>query len=497
MEETLNQTQGLSDQIEGLCMKQQENFMKIKADVMRTRELAERTTSMAAENEALKASRAEIKAKYDKAKESLDETEELKGTFAWTKAALDSALGAQEEYRKGYKSMRSALKKATEDFDKFRSEIAQHKAERKEVEQMKENYKVLYARQIINTEKVVNRMAKEEDKRLQGYFVQVWLQGVAECKREKKAEKDAFIAEVDRKNAQAEFERQMLAKKEVAKRTLARMNAGNTTGLLTMIFSSWAQNVVEEKNAREADKIRQQVEARLKGMESKKKEDAKNVLDRMKNSSDTGVKSVCFTAWKESWEEAVAARELEKKTMLAGEAGNAKMRLKKEEAKKMLAKMNASTAEGLVFMVFSQWGTWALTERKERKLAEAAEAKFLDLQKKKKGEAVSVVERMNLRKGKALIQTIFTGWMASISQYRYIAEIEEEVQKTTFGPLEKEIDEVREQLEDKIDELEDVQEELVESQKRHKLLKEKIAHMTESHNGLLNGFDAMVRESET
>jgi len=311
MEETLNQTQGLSDQIEGLCMKQQENFMKIKADVMRTRELAERTTSMAAENEALKASRAEIKAKYDKAKESLDETEELKGTFAWTKAALDSALGAQEEYRKGYKSMRSALKKATEDFDKFRSEIAQHKAERKEVEQMKENYKVLYARQIINTEKVVNRMAKEEDKRLQGYFVQVWLQGVAECKREKKAEKDAFIAEVDRKNAQAEFERQMLAKKEVAKRTLARMNAGNTTGLLTMIFSSWAQNVVEEKNAREADKIRQQVEARLKGMESKKKEDAKNVLDRMKNSSDTGVKSVCFTAWKVSWEEAVAARELE------------------------------------------------------------------------------------------------------------------------------------------------------------------------------------------
>jgi len=146
-------------------------------------------------------------------------------------------------------------------------------------------------------------------------------------------------------------------------------------------------------------------------------------------------------------------------------------------------------------MVFSQWGTWALTERKERKLAEAAEEKFLELQKKKKGQSVSLVERMNLRKGKDLMQKIFTGWIASLSQYHLIREIEETAQ-VRFDAIQNEIDQLREQLEDKIDDLEDVQEELVESQKRHVLLKDKIAHMNESHNGLLKGFDDLVLQSD-
>jgi len=101
------------------------------------------------------------------------------------------------------------------------------------------------------------------------------------AKKEKKSEQSAFAAEVDRKNAQAEFERNMLAKKEVAKRTFARMDANKTTGLLGMAFSSWETCIREEKAAREAEKVRQQIEARLKGMEARKKEGAKAVLDRM------------------------------------------------------------------------------------------------------------------------------------------------------------------------------------------------------------------------
>jgi len=338
MEETLNVTQALSENIESVCAAQQENFMKLKARAMRQREMAEKSKSLESENQILKTSRNDLKSKLEKAKESLEEVDELKGQFAWTKAALESALGAQEEYRKGYKSMRAALRKATEDFDRYRDDIAAHKAEKKEVQFMKDRYKVLFARQKANTEKVVSRMSREEDLRLQGYFIQMWLQGVAECKKEKKSEQSAFAAEVDRKNAQAEFERNMLAKKEVAKRTFARMDANKTTGLLGMAFSSWETCIREEKAAREAEKVRQQIEARLKGMEARKKEGAKAVLDRMSQNSETGLKGECFIGWKASWEEAIAAKELERRAMAADEQGAARMGAKKEEAKKNAGK---------------------------------------------------------------------------------------------------------------------------------------------------------------
>jgi len=495
MEETLNVTQALADKIESVCVVQQDNFMKLKARAMKQREITERTKALETENEILKTSRNDVKAKLEKAKESLEEIDELRGEFAWTKAALESANASQEEYRRGYKSMRAALKKTTEEFDKYRDDITTFRAEKKKVELMKERYKVIFARTKANTEKVVSRMSREEDLRLQGYFIQMWLQGAAESKKEGKSEQSAFAAEVDRKNAQAEFERNMLAKKEVAKRTLARMDANKTTGLLGMVFSSWDTCIREDKIAREAEKVRQEVEARLKGMEARKKEGAKAVLDRMSNNSDTGLKGWCFNGWKVSWEESVAAKELEKRTRAADEQAAARMGAKKEEAKKMLAKMHASSDGALATMVFSQWGTWALTERKERKLAEAAEEKFLELQKKKKGEAASVVTRMNLRKGKDLMQKIFTGWVSSISQYHLIREIEENAQ-VRFDAIQKEIDQLREQLEDKNDDLEDVQEELAESQKRHVLLKEKIEHMNETHNGLLQGFDDLVLQSD-
>jgi len=495
MDHVLEVTQGLSDQVENLCGKQDQAYSKAKANLKKQRDLAARIKSLEEENEGLKGTHKTLELQLEKGYASVKEGEELKHSIAWTKNSLDSALASQEEYRKSYKSMHSSLKRATLDFHTFQEEITKHNAYRKQMEALKDRYKVLNQRQKINSEKVINRMAREEDENLQAYFIQAWLHGVAECKREKKLEKEAKIAEIEAKHKQEEYERLMVQKKEVAKRTLARMNDGNTEGLLAMVVTSWCQIVQEDKSAREAERIRQEVENHLKGIEAKKKGDAKAVLERMSAASDTGLKGVCFNAWKSDWEEHAAAKALEKRAQEADAKAAEVMKSKKEEAKKMLAKMNASSDSALLEMVFRNWLTWSNTEKKERLQAEIAEAKLLEIQKKKKGEASSVVERMTLRKGKELLQSLFVGWIASMLQYQIARQAEEEWQEK-IDALQKEVDKMKDELEDKLDDLDDVQEELVESQKRHKLLQEKLVHMNESHEGLLKAYDDMLTDDD-
>merc|ERR1719221_2061071 len=103
---------------------------------------------------------------------------------------------------------------------------------------------------------------------------------------------------------------------------MARMGANSDAGLTAMVFNCWMQfhqNYAKEKEFEDAvkrseDQIRKHME--------KKKEDAKQVLDRMSGATDTGLITQCWTAWMSAVHETRKAQEME--NMLDGNGGKFK-----------------------------------------------------------------------------------------------------------------------------------------------------------------------------
>jgi len=488
----LKVTQGLSDQIDGLFSKQQDAVSKIKSAHGKGKELGERAKQLEMENHSLKTSRDELKSKLDNVTKQLEQAEELKGTFAWTKAALDSALGTQEEYRKGYKSMRAALKKATEDFDKFRDEIAKHQAEKKEMDAMKERFVVLHERQKKGTKSIVDRMFAEARIKCLAEMIVEWRFGSKVAKQHRLEEEEAKKIAYEKKIAELEYQRVMNEKKEVAKRTLARMDAGKTTGLVAMCFSSWSQTIREEKSAREAEKLRKEIEERMSGLQSRKKDEAKSVLDRMAKASDTGLIGALFQEWKGIWSEGFADREQRKMEKLAAEKLQEQMKEKSKKAQAVMAKMSSATENGLRDMTFRSWASWAVSERRERKLASEAEEKLKAFHAQKKNQATSVVERSQLRKGKELVQNAFTGWITACANEKELREIHDK-NKARAAELNEELNNLKSELEDKTDEIEDVQEELAETRAKNQKLRAQLAKIGENEKKLIDGLDDLLK----
>lgn len=102
------------------------------------------------------------------------------------------------------------------------------------------------------------------------------------------------------------------------KGVMARMGAGQDSGLIAMSFNSWKQfhqNYAKDKEFEEAVK---RSEAQIKAHMAKKKEDAKQVLDRMSGATETGLLQQVFTSWISALHETQKAQELEDKMNGAG-----------------------------------------------------------------------------------------------------------------------------------------------------------------------------------
>merc|ERR1719161_801706 len=97
----------------------------------------------------------ELKGRLDKSRE---EFELLRASHTRTKSALDSALQAQDAYRKEYHATRVVLEKAKEDYAKQTQELAEEKEMTIELEKYKHQIKDEREKQRANTQKVLNRM---------------------------------------------------------------------------------------------------------------------------------------------------------------------------------------------------------------------------------------------------------------------------------------------------------------------------------------------------
>jgi len=101
------------------------------------------------------------------------------------------------------------------------------------------------------------------------------------------------------------------AQKNNAKKSMARMCAGNDASLINMVFGEWVKAMTQMKQDKEYEQAVKEQEERFAQFMKEKSEQAKGVLARMSGSSDTGIMHMAWKAWVEDHESEQKAREME------------------------------------------------------------------------------------------------------------------------------------------------------------------------------------------
>merc|ERR1719443_1779291 len=89
------------------------------------------------------------------------------------------------------------------------------------------------------------------------------------------------------------------------------MSAGSDTAILQLTLTGWIQYLADyKKNKEEEDAIRAQEKA-MADFLAKKKDEAKNVLDRMNASTDSGLCEHVMSTWCQQYKDNREARRME------------------------------------------------------------------------------------------------------------------------------------------------------------------------------------------
>lgn len=200
---------------------------------------------------------AEAKAKLEKLQA---EHHALNAAHNWTKSSLDSALAAQEDYRKGYNQLRSAFKKAKEDLQRKEEEVANHQTTAKDLEKAKAE------------------LAQKE----QSY-------------QEELTELQAILKRICHRQ------------REKSTKVLTSMVAAQDSNLTANMLQAWAKVVCDMRAAATFARDKADAIMTLQAFRDKKKKEATQVLERMSLALETGLVALLFQSWLKAWQSAKQA----------------------------------------------------------------------------------------------------------------------------------------------------------------------------------------------
>lgn len=222
---------------------------------------------------------------------------------------------------------------------------------------------------------------------------------------------DKFKAEIEA--AQVKLMAFKQAQLDHTRKVLMGSADAGTKGLLTNVFKGWVKDVADEKENRVIAAALEEAEAKLNGMLSTQKENAKKTMARLSAGSDSSLKLMTFQAWQKDIEDTKKENE-QNKAMNEAEAKLKEMMKKKsEEARQVVARMVGGQGTALCKQVFSDWFKIYIEEKREREAAEELEkhtAKFKSLNEKQKGGAMNVAEHNIQMENELLLMNAFMNW---------------------------------------------------------------------------------------
>jgi len=183
----------------------------------------------------------------------------------------------------------------------------------------------------------------------------------------------------------------------------------------------WAQAVEDSKAAKEAEKRLKQVQDRLARMQAGQAANAKKVLARMTAGTDEGLRSMAFDGWRQYVLDTQKERAEEATAAAAAAKAKEQKDTAKENAKGVMARMSASSDQGLLSMVVSNWVAITKEEKKKRDLREAQSKstnKLFMLSRRQKDSAMGVQSRIIETEQAMVLLKTFSAWQVDVKADR-------------------------------------------------------------------------------
>eukprot|EP00747_Dinoflagellata_sp_TGD_P095936 gnl/TRDRNA2_/TRDRNA2_166668_c1_seq3.p1 gnl/TRDRNA2_/TRDRNA2_166668_c1~~gnl/TRDRNA2_/TRDRNA2_166668_c1_seq3.p1 ORF type:complete len:474 (+),score=157.27 gnl/TRDRNA2_/TRDRNA2_166668_c1_seq3:83-1504(+) len=328
----------------------------------------------------------ELKKEVDKSRE---EFELLRASHTRTKSALDSALQAQDAYRKEYHATRVILEKAKEDYAKQTQELAEEREMATELEKYKHQIKDEREKQRANTQKVLNRMNGANTDQLKGTVVQSWRTLVIEAKKT-----HGFDSQM--KKQADELQAMLKNKSEKARQVMSRMNGASTNGLLSNIINYWLQYCADERFIRQTQGEVDALNKKMAESLAKKGEEARKVMERMNGATLSGLMEQTWSHW-------IEYMKMEGKDKAAQEALKAEaaklaesMKEKAAEARKVMERMSSDNTSAFLGIIFATWKKWIFEDKSRRHVEEQLEQEEEQIEIMKERMAYILTENQDI-----------------------------------------------------------------------------------------------------
>jgi len=260
------------------------------------------------------------------------------------------------------------------------------------------------------SKKMMAGVASNNDKALKAMIFGSWYTFQQKMKSEKDI-RDMFEAEIE--NLDAKFMEYRQAALNNVRNVLMRKAAEGDAGLMKQVWKNWTDEVQETKREAGSQGAMAAMEAKLAASSAAQMENTKKVMTKMSAGSDNALLKVVITSWMQFLEEYKKNKGEEDAIRAQEKAMEDFMKQKKDGAKAVLDKMNASTDSGLVEHVISTWCQYYKDDKDAKKmeaLMAENEAKFGALNGRQKDNAMGVQNRVNEQMDLNLMLKHFSAW---------------------------------------------------------------------------------------
>lgn len=187
------------------------------------------------------------------------------------------------------------------------------------------------------------------------------------------------------------------------------------------VWKTWVDDINEHKADGDTAAQLEAVKARMAAFEATQKSNAGKFMTRMAAGSEASLKNLVLEAWIKFHGDYAKDKEFEDQCKASEAAFKAHMDAKKDEAKQVLDRMLASSDHGLMSMIFQNWWAWLKEEKKQAEIEFAmtqAENKFKSLNGRQKGAAHGMQNRVNEQMIANIMQRVFNVWIVETKAAR-------------------------------------------------------------------------------
>jgi len=233
-------------------------------------------------------------------------------------------------------------------FIKFKSEKAIHDKFKTQIENAERKLLEYRQHQLNNVRNVLMRKASEGDEGLMCLIIEAWKKDMEESKSE--GTNAAML-----KQAQAKLAGYKSSQADNTKKVMMRMNAGNDSSLVSLVWQNWCQFIAEYRKDKEFEDQVKHAERELQSFLQKKSEEARGVLDRMSSGSDAGLLKSILSNWIQFHIEDKKGREMEELVASGGAKLGSLNQKQRGAANGRVTRTNRQVELNTMAIIFDNW----------------------------------------------------------------------------------------------------------------------------------------------